>query len=138
MLFVGRDVLSDQESILQVVPSLSGQILEDAAQGDHVIPSGFVCQHRILLAQASKPAEDVGVTAQLRKMMNFRVACVNKAEETIHCRPIGHQSAWLQGSGHGQEFPSDDGVQGWNWRRAHGSSGRRDDSGATRILLWTA
>jgi hypothetical protein len=76
-----------------------------------------------LFAEISEPAQDVGIASQLREMANLGMKGVEKAEETIHGCPVGHQSAGLQGGGQELQLRSKESLEAGLRRLAHGISG---------------
>jgi hypothetical protein len=66
------------------------QIVEQAAEAQQVIGSGFIAQGRILFAHPAEPAEQMGIAAKLREPVDLRKSSLQIAEEAVgHASIVG-------------------------------------------------
>ena len=112
--------------------AVGGQVVEQTAELQQVIPAGFVAQRRILFAQPSEPSEHMGVAAKLGKAADLRKGGLEVLQE-----PAGHVSVVVdgarpQGEGEGLEVILEDLVE-TGWGLAHGICG-----GDKRVRVATA
>ncbi|MCP5115530.1 MAG: hypothetical protein GY953_32285 [bacterium] len=126
-----RKVLATDEARREGM-AVGGQVVEQAAEAQQIIAAGFVRQRRILFRQPAEPAEQVGITTQLREPAHVRVSVLRIGEETAsHAAVVGDGVA-PQSQGEGLDVGIEDLGEAL-WGRAHGFSG-----GNSRVRLATA
>jgi hypothetical protein len=52
--------------------ALGGQVVEQSPEANEVYPARAIGQGRILLAEAAKPAKQMGISAELREVEHLR------------------------------------------------------------------
>jgi len=77
-----REILrEDQAGLLGV--AFAGKVVEQAAETDQVDPARAMGQRRIFLAQATEPAEQMGIAAQLGELEHLREIRLEIDEEAM-------------------------------------------------------
>src|SRR5260370_34902279 len=65
-----------------------GQVLQQTSELDQIMQAAFSAQGRVLIAQRAEPAQEMGVTAQLRELAHFGERRVEIGEEAVGCASI--------------------------------------------------
>jgi len=116
------EVLAANQAGLDGV-AVGGQILQQTADVDQVLSAGLVAQWRILFAQATKPAQQMRIAAELRQTAELRKSVMEIAEKTVRRTPVGPQRAGLVSHGEAPDMRFEDLVE-VGFGRVHGIGGR--------------
>ena len=63
--------------------AVRGQVVEQAAETEQVYPARAIGQGRIFLAETVKPAKQMGITVQVRKLQHLREIRLEIGEEAM-------------------------------------------------------
>jgi hypothetical protein len=94
----GREILTTNKVRTEGM-SLGGQILQQSPKAKEMLDADFVAQGRLSFTQPAKPAEQMGIAAQLRKPGQLRKLGLEIGEEVACCTSIVAHRAGLQSRG---------------------------------------
>jgi hypothetical protein len=99
-----------------------GQVVQQTTEAKQVISASFVAQRRVLLAQPPEPAEQMGVTAELREAAEVRKGGVEIAEEATGDTSILDYRVVPQSEGESLDVSCEDLIE-TGFGLAHGIGG---------------
>ena len=79
--------------------AVESQIMEQAPEVEEVLLARAIGQRRMLLAEVTEPAEQVGIAAQLREVQDLREVGLQKGEEAMGRKSIAVYRTGTQGGG---------------------------------------
>src|SRR5258708_32468185 len=100
-----------------------GQVLQQTSELDQIMQAAFSAQGRVLIAQRAEPAQEVGVTTQLRELAHFGERRVQIGEEAVGCASIVAHGVGAEGGGEDAEVSVKNMVQA-EGAAANAGSGR--------------
>lgn len=99
-----------------------GQVPQQTSELDQIMQAAFSAQGRVLIAQRAEPAQEMGVTAQLRELAHFGERRVEIGEEAVGCASIVAHGVGAEGGGEYAEVSVKNLLQA-KGAAAHGVSG---------------
>ena len=79
--------------------AVGGQIFQQAAETEQKIGAGFVRQRRLWLAQGSKPAEQMGIAAELAETAHPRKRSAEIGQKAPCAAAVAAHGSWAQSQG---------------------------------------
>jgi hypothetical protein len=88
--------------------TVGGQIVQQAPETNEMMDAGSVAEGRLLFAQAAEPAEEMGITAELRELANLGESSAEIGKESVRGRSISLHRGGPQGEGERLDMACED------------------------------